>query len=89
KLGTLLLVFAGIALVVSAFLVGNTFTMLSAARAREHALLRAVGASRGRVLRTVLGEAALVGAVAALAGYVTGIGVAAALGTLFGPDPGP
>ncbi|MFD8613105.1 FtsX-like permease family protein [Streptomyces sp. NPDC059631] len=89
KLGTLLLVFAGIALFVSAFLVGNTFTMLSAARAREHALLRAVGASRGRVLRTVLGEAALVGAVAALAGYVTGIGVAAALGTLFGPGAGP
>ncbi|MEU5087572.1 ABC transporter permease [Streptomyces sp. NPDC021356] len=89
KLGTLLLVFAGIALLLSAFLVGNTFTMLSAARAREHALLRAVGASRGRVLRTVLGEAALVGAVAALAGYGAGVGVAAALGSLFGPAAGP
>ncbi|MFB7600118.1 FtsX-like permease family protein [Streptomyces sp. NPDC056160] len=89
KLGTLLLVFAGIALLLSAFLVGNTFTMLSAARAREHALLRAVGASRGRVLRTVLGEAALVGAVAALAGYGAGIGVAETLSRLFGPAAGP
>ncbi|MEW2296535.1 FtsX-like permease family protein [Streptomyces sp. NPDC006743] len=89
KLGTLLLVFAGIALFVSAFLVGNTFTMLSAARAREHALLRAVGASRGRVLRTVLGEAVLVGAAAALAGYAAGIGVAGALGALFGRASGP
>ncbi|GGT70109.1 ABC transporter [Streptomyces atratus] len=89
KLGTLLLLFAGIALFVSAFLVSNTFTMLSTARAREHALLRAVGASRGQVLRTVLAEAALVGAGAAVAGYALGVGVAAALAALFGPAAGP
>ncbi|MFE3904999.1 FtsX-like permease family protein [Streptomyces sp. NPDC059153] len=89
KLGTLLLLFAGIALFVSAFLVSNTFTMLSTARAREHALLRAVGASRGQVLRTVLAEAALVGAGAAVAGYALGVGVAAALAALFGPVAGP
>ncbi|WP_030681865.1 ABC transporter permease [Streptomyces cellulosae] len=83
KLTTLLLIFAGVALFVSAFLVGNTFTMLSAARAREHALLRAVGASRARVLRMVLGEAALVGTLAAVAGHLAGVGVAAVLGDLF------
>ncbi|POX42520.1 ABC transporter permease [Streptomyces sp. Ru73] len=84
KIGTLLLVFAGIALLISGFLVGNTFAMLSAARAREHALLRAVGATRAYVLRLVLTEAALLGTVASVAGYLAGIGVAAALGGLFG-----
>ncbi|MFG2357036.1 FtsX-like permease family protein [Streptomyces sp. NPDC048521] len=89
KLGTLLLLFAGIALFVSAFLVSNTFTMLSAVRAREHALLRAVGASRRRVLGTVLAEAAVVGAVAAVAGYALGVGVATLLDTLFGAAVAP
>ncbi|GGM22728.1 ABC transporter [Streptomyces fumigatiscleroticus] len=89
KLGTLLLLFAGIALFVSAFLVSNTFSMLSAVRAREHALLRAVGASRRRVLAQVLAEAAVVGAVAAVTGYAAGVGVAALLETLFGPAAGP
>ncbi|MET7695811.1 FtsX-like permease family protein [Streptomyces sp. NPDC005483] len=89
KLGTLLLLFAGIALFVSAFLVSNTFTMLSAVRAREHALLRAVGASRRRVLAMVLAEAGVVGAAAAVAGYGLGIGVAALLTRLFGVVGGP
>ncbi|MFF3606782.1 ABC transporter permease [Streptomyces sp. NPDC002463] len=89
KLGTLLLLFAGIALFVSAFLVSNTFSMLSAARAREHALLRAVGASRRRVLAQVLAEAAVVGTVAGAAGYALGVGVAALLTVLFRPGAGP
>ncbi len=83
KLSQLLLGFAGIALIVSTFLVGNTFTMLGAARAREYALLRAVGATRRYVQRLVLTEAVLVGAVASVAGYLLGIGVAHALGGFF------
>lgn len=83
KLTTLLLSFAGVALFVSTFLVANTFTMLSAARAREHALLRAVGATRNHVLRMVLTEAALVGTAASAIGYGLGIGVANLLGSLF------
>ncbi|MEU8718541.1 ABC transporter permease [Streptomyces sp. NPDC048663] len=89
KLGTLLLVFAGIALFVSAFLVSNTFTMLSVVRAREYALLRAVGASRRWVLGQVLAEAAVVGAAAAVAGYALGTGVAALLAAQFGQAVGP
>ncbi|MEU1785312.1 ABC transporter permease [Streptomyces sparsogenes] len=89
KLGTLLLLFAGIALFVSAFLVSNTFTMLSTVRARELALLRAVGASRRRVLGTVLAEAAVVGAAAAVAGYALGVGVATLLADLFPAAAGP
>ncbi|MGW7579172.1 FtsX-like permease family protein [Streptomyces sp. NPDC054765] len=89
KLTTILLGFAGIALFVSTFLVANTFTMLSAARAREHALLRAVGATRKYVMRLVLAEAAIVGTVASVAGYVLGIGVATLLNRLFGVTAGP
>ncbi|MFI0816360.1 ABC transporter permease [Streptomyces sp. NPDC021098] len=84
KLTSLLLSFAGVALFVSTFLVANTFTMLSAARAREHALLRAVGATRGHVMRGVLTEAALVGTASSIAGYALGTGVATLLSNLFG-----
>ena len=45
---TFLLVFAGIALVVATFSIYNTFSILVAQRTRESALLRALGASRGR-----------------------------------------
>ena len=53
-LNTMLLVFAGIALFVGIFLIANTFTMLVAQRTKELALLRAVGASRRQVTRSVL-----------------------------------
>ncbi|MBB1259559.1 FtsX-like permease family protein [Streptomyces alkaliterrae] len=89
KLTTLLLLFAAVTLLVATFLVANTFTMLSAARAREHALLRAVGATRGHVLRLVLAEATLVGGLAALPGYLLGLGAARVLGTLFAVSEGP
>ena len=55
---TFLLVFAGIALTVGAFLIVNTFSILVAQRSRELALLRAIGASRRQVARSVLLEAA-------------------------------
>ena len=54
---TFLLVFAGVALVVGAFLIVNTFSILVAQRSRELALLRAIGASRRQVTRSVLLEA--------------------------------
>ncbi|OZM71731.1 ABC transporter permease [Amycolatopsis antarctica] len=89
KLTAILLAFAGIALFVSIFLVANTFTMLSAARAREHALLRAVGADRRYVTRMVLAEALVVGVVATVVGYLLGIGVGVSLDSLFGVVDGP
>ena len=54
---TFLLVFAGVALTVGAFLIVNTFSILVAQRSRELALLRAIGASRRQVARSVLVEA--------------------------------
>ncbi|WP_406727203.1 FtsX-like permease family protein [Streptomyces sp. GD-15H] len=79
-----LLVFAGIALFVGTFIIANTFTMLVAQRTRELALMRAVGASRRQVTRSVLIEAFLVGAVAAVVGLLTGIGIGAGLRSLVG-----
>ncbi|MFF3910664.1 ABC transporter permease [Streptomyces sp. NPDC001848] len=77
-----LLVFAGIALFVGTFIIANTFTMLVAQRTKELALLRAVGASRRQVTRSVLIEAFVVGAVAAVTGLLAGIGIGAGLRSL-------
>ena len=60
-LTTFLLIFAGISLVVGVFLIVNTFSILVAQRSRELALLRALGASRRQVTRSVLLEAFVVG----------------------------
>lgn len=78
-LNQMLLGFAGIALFVGIFLISNTFTMLVAQRTKELALMRAVGASRKQITRSVLAEAGLVGLVASLVGFGLGIGLAAAL----------
>ncbi len=88
-LTTFLLVFAGIALVVATFSIYNTFSIIVAQRARESALLRALGASRRQVLTSTVLEAGLVGAAAAVAGLVGGLAVATGLKaafTAFGMD---
>ncbi|WP_327704330.1 ABC transporter permease [Streptomyces decoyicus] len=77
-----LLAFAGISLFVGVFIIANTFTMLVAQRTKELALLRAVGASRRQVTRSVLIEAFVVGAVAAVTGLAAGIGIGAGLRAL-------
>ncbi|MFI1866617.1 ABC transporter permease [Streptomyces jumonjinensis] len=79
NLNTMLLAFAAIALFVGVFLIANTFTMLVAQRTRELALLRAVGASRRQVKRSVVLEALLVGAIASVVGFVLGLGLAVGL----------
>ena len=72
-LNTFLLVFAGVTVFVAAFLIQNTFRIIVAQRTRELALLRAVGASRRQVTVMVLGEAAVVGVVAAIFGIGMGV----------------
>jgi putative ABC transport system permease protein len=81
-LTTALLAFAGIALFVGSFLIANTFSIIVAQRAREFALLRAVGASSRQVRTAVLLEALLVGVVASTIGLAFGIGLASLLPTL-------
>lgn len=82
-LNTFLLVFAGIALVVGSFLIVNTFSILVAQRSRELALLRALGASRRQVTRSVLLEAVIVGLVGSAVGLLLGLGLAALLRLVF------
>ncbi|MGG7571396.1 ABC transporter permease [Streptomyces sirii] len=74
-----LLTFAGIALFVGVFIIANTFTMLISQRSREIALLRAVGASRRQVVRSVLAEAALLGLISSVVGFGLGLGIAEGL----------
>jgi putative ABC transport system permease protein len=75
---TALLVFALISLFVGAFTIYNTFSIIVGQRTRELALLRVVGASRRQVFRSVLAEAAIIGAISSAIGV--GLGVAAAVG---------
>lgn len=70
---TIILVFALIALFVGSFLILNTFAMLVRQRQREFALLRAIGASPGQVLGTLLTQAAFIGLVGASAGIAGGV----------------
>ncbi|SOB82360.1 ABC transporter permease [Streptomyces sp. 1331.2] len=81
-LRTVLLAFAGISLFVGIFIIANTFTMLVAQRTKELALLRAIGASRKQVTRSVLVEALAIGAVSAVAGLLAGIGIGAGMQSL-------
>lgn len=82
-LSTFLLVFAGIALVVGTFMIVNTFSILVAQRSRELALLRALGASRRQVSRSVLTEAFVVGVIGSTVGLAAGVGLALGLKALF------
>ncbi|SEL91694.1 ABC transporter permease [Streptacidiphilus jiangxiensis] len=75
-----LLGFAGIAVLVGVSLILNTFSMLVAQRTRELGLMRALGASREQVNRSVLVEAALLGLVGSTLGLL--LGVALALGLI-------
>lgn len=68
--------FGLIALLVGTFIIYNTFSMLVAQRLRELALLRAIGATRGQLTRSVLAEAALTGLIGSALGVLAGFGLA-------------
>jgi len=78
-----LLGFAGIALFVGAFVIANTLSITIAQRVREFATLRTIGGSRRQVLRAVMLEAFVVGAIASLVGLFFGLGIAKGLNALF------
>ncbi|WP_433205133.1 ABC transporter permease [Dactylosporangium sp. CS-047395] len=72
-----LLGFGAVALLVGVFLILNTFSIIVAQRTQELALLRAMGAARGQVLRSVLLEALLIGIVGSAFGFLVGLGLGA------------
>ncbi len=79
---TALLVFGAVALFVGAFIIFNTFNILVTHRTKELALLRAIGASGGQVMRSVLAEATITGLVSSALGLGFGIVMAAGLQAL-------
>jgi putative ABC transport system permease protein len=83
-MNSMLLAFAAIALFVGVFLIANTFTMLVAQRTKELALLRAVGASRRQVKRSVILEAVVVGTFASVVGFFVGLLLATGMRPLIG-----
>ncbi len=89
---TFLLVFALIALFVGSFIIYNTFSIIVAQRTKELALLRALGASRGQILRSIILEAFFVGLIASIIGVGCGVLLAIGLNKLMqtigfsGPD---
>ncbi|GAA3543552.1 ABC transporter permease [Nocardioides daeguensis] len=81
-INTFLLVFAIIAVIVGGFIIVNTFTILVAQRTRELALLRALGAGRGQVTRSVLVEALALALVATTVGIGLGLLLARGLAAM-------
>lgn len=68
-----LLALAAAALVIGAFLIANTFTVLVTQRTRELAVMRAAGATGRQVRTSILGEAAVLGVAGSVAGIGTGV----------------
>ncbi|MGW5129482.1 ABC transporter permease [Streptomyces sp. NPDC004069] len=68
--------FGGIAAMVAVFTASGTVALSVAQRAREFALLRAVGATPRQIRRAVAAEALLVAPLAGLVGCLPGIGLA-------------
>jgi putative ABC transport system permease protein len=82
-LQSFLLAFGGIALFVGAFVIANSLSITIAQRTREFATLRTLGASRRQVLRSVLVESTVVGALASVVGLFLGLALAKGLFALF------
>ncbi|WP_413450761.1 FtsX-like permease family protein [Georgenia phoenicis] len=75
-LSAVILAFGALAMVVAAIVITNTFQVLVAQRTHTLALLRAVGATKRQVRRSVLTEALILGVVAGVAGLLLGTGLA-------------
>ena len=71
--------FAAMALFVGGFLIFNAFHMSVFQRTREIGMLRTLGTPRGKIVSSVLIEAALLGVIGAIVGLALGVGLALAL----------
>lgn len=74
-----LIAFGLVGLLVGTFLIANTFSMIVAQRTKEFALLRALGASRGQITRSVSAEALIVGLIGSVLGVAGGAGLVAVI----------
>ena len=82
-IGVILGAFAALALLVSSFVISNTFAVLVGQRIRELALLRTLGAHGKSLVRMLLVEALVVGVIFSAIGAALVYPVAALVGVLF------
>src|SRR5215469_7708706 len=80
---TALTAFAVIALMVAAFSIYNTFSIIAAQRSRSAALLRAIGARRRQIIASSIVETLVVGVAGSVTGLAAGVGVAGGLKGVF------
>lgn len=76
-------VFTGVALLVAALSIHNTFSISAAQRSRDAALLRAVGATRRQVTAGLLIEACTLGVIGSALGLGGGVAITAGLESAF------
>ncbi len=72
-----LMCFGILAMFVAALVIANTFQVLVAQRRRTLALLRTIGAQKGQLYRSVIGEAAILGLIASALGIAFGSAIMA------------
>src|SRR3954451_10202047 len=75
----ILVAFGMVSIFVGAFIIFNTLSITVAQRIRDLAMLRTVGASRRQVMRSVIGEAAVMGTLGTIVGIAFGFAIAKAL----------
>jgi putative ABC transport system permease protein len=74
--------FAYVSLFVGTFIIYNTFSILVAQRTRDMAMLRAIGAGRRQLLRSLVAESVAVGVAASAVGLGVGVVLSSALKAL-------
>ena len=82
-LGTILVAFAILALLVSSFVISNTFAVLVGQRTRELALLRTLGARGGSLVRMLLMESLVIGLFFSIIGSAAVYAVGGILNAMF------
>ena len=74
--------FSFIALGIGCFVIYNVFSITTAQRLKENALLRAIGASKRQVVIAMMVEALIIGLLGSALGFLSGIGLSRGLSSL-------
>jgi putative ABC transport system permease protein len=82
KMNSFLMTLAGITLLIGAFGVVNTMMSSVHERVKDIGIMKAVGGSRGQILRMFLYEAFIIGVVGGFAGYLAGTLLSYVMGPL-------